>query len=122
MAKLLLNFRGVPDDEIEDIRELLKSNDIEIYETEPNAWAISAGGIWLADDDQYNQAKDLMDHYQSTRASSAHADYLQRQEKGQIPTLLEKILEDPQRFILYLAAIGLILYLLAQPFLNLGNE
>ena len=121
MAKLLLNFRGVPDDEIEEVRELLKSNDIETYETEPNAWAISAGGIWLADDEQYDQAKDLLNQYQTKRTASAREDHLRREAEGRNQTLVDKVLEDPARFIFYLLAIGLILYFSIQPFLGLGE-
>ena len=121
MAKLLLNFRGVPDDEIEEIRELLKSNDIETYETEANAWAISAGGIWLADGEQLNQAEELLKQYQSTRTASAQADFLRREAEGQNPTFMGRILEDPLRFIFYLAAVGLIVYFSIQPFLDLGE-
>jgi hypothetical protein len=121
MAKLLLDYRGVPEDEIEEIRALLKSSGINTYETTPSRWAVSAGAIWLADDGQYQEARALLDEYQSHRSSNARADYLQRQAEGRNPTLIDKILEDPVRFILYLAAIGLILYFSVQPFLNIGN-
>lgn len=121
MAKLLLDFRGVPDDEIEEIRALLKSNGIDTYETTPSRWAISAGAIWLADDGQYPEASALLGEYQSQRSSNARADYLQRRAEGRNPTLMDKILEDPVRFIFYLAAIGLILYFSVQPFLDIGK-
>ncbi|MFO7288296.1 MAG: DUF6164 family protein, partial [Gammaproteobacteria bacterium] len=47
MAKLLLNLRGVPDDEADEIRALLEEHGIAFYETPPSRWGVSAGGIWL---------------------------------------------------------------------------
>ena len=49
MAKLLLNLRHVPQDEADEVRELLSTNGIDYYETRPSLWGISAGGIWLHD-------------------------------------------------------------------------
>lgn len=121
MAKLLLNFRGVPDDEIEEVREVLQSGGIDIYETEPNPWAISAGGIWLADDSQYQAAKDLLDAYQEQRRTAARAEYQQKTQDGSCETIFDKIMAEPLRFIFYLAAVLAILYFSTKPFLDLGK-
>lgn len=121
MAKLLLNFRSVPDDEIEEVRALLKAEGIEFYETEPNAWMISAGGIWLADDSQYSRARELLNAYQEQRGTAARAEYQRQKESGQCQTLIDKISEEPLRFILYVAAVAAILYFSIKPFLDLGK-
>ena len=121
MAKLLLNFRGVPDDEIEEVRALLKDGEIEFYETEPNPWAISAGGIWLADDAQHERAMELLNTYQEQRGSAARAEYQRQKQSGECKTLIDKISEEPTRFILYIAAVAAILYFSIKPFLDLGK-
>jgi hypothetical protein len=46
MSKLLLNLRGVPDDEADDVRRFLGSSGIGYYETPPSRWG-TAGGIWI---------------------------------------------------------------------------
>ena len=46
MSKLLLNLRGVPDDEADDVRRFLDSGGIGYYETQPTRWGTS-GGIWV---------------------------------------------------------------------------
>jgi hypothetical protein len=46
MSKLLLNLRGVPDDEADDVRRFLGSRGISYYETPPSRWG-TAGGIWI---------------------------------------------------------------------------
>ncbi|MCX7033145.1 MAG: DUF6164 family protein, partial [Arenimonas sp.] len=48
MAKLLLNLRNVPDDEADEVRDLFVTHAIDVYETKPSLWGVSAGGIWLA--------------------------------------------------------------------------
>jgi len=121
MAKLLLNFRGVPDDEIEDVRELLIQHGIKTYETKPSRWAVSAGGIWVADDAQYHQARILLDEYACRRSVMARDEYRRSVEEGRAPTLHDRIREDPLRFVFYLAAAGLILYFSIMPFVDLGK-
>lgn len=43
MAKLLLNLRNVPDDEADEVRVLLREHLVQVYETRPSPWGISAG-------------------------------------------------------------------------------
>ena len=57
MAKLFLNLRNVPGDEADDVRDLLRANAIDFYETQPSPWGISAGGLWIEDVDQLTRAK-----------------------------------------------------------------
>ena len=38
MAKLFLNLRNVPGDEAHEVRELLRTNAIDFYETPPSPW------------------------------------------------------------------------------------
>ena len=49
MPKLLLNLRRATDDEADDVRALLDAQHIAFYETTPNLWGISAGGIWVTE-------------------------------------------------------------------------
>ncbi|MEG8104010.1 DUF6164 family protein, partial [Xanthomonas hortorum] len=77
MAKLLLNLRNVPDDEADEVRALMRENLVQIYETRPSNWGISAGGIWLSDYADHPRAKAAMDAYQAQRGADARA---QRQE------------------------------------------
>ena len=59
MSQLLLNLRHVPEDEADEVRALLERNAIAWYETEPNRWGISAGAIWVREDDQFERARAL---------------------------------------------------------------
>ena len=41
MPLQLFNLRGVPEDEAEDIRQLLDEHEIEFYETSAGNWGVS---------------------------------------------------------------------------------
>ncbi|PPU73704.1 MULTISPECIES: DUF6164 family protein [Xanthomonas] len=73
MAKLLLNLRNVPDDEADEVRVLLREHLVQVYETRPSPWGISAGGIWLSADADYPRARAVRDAYQAQRGAIARA-------------------------------------------------
>lgn len=121
MAKLLLNLRGVPDDEADDVRAFLREHRIEFYETQPNWWGLTAGGIWLRHDEDKPQARELMDDYQARRLASAREEYERQRREGTLPTSWGLLKRDPAKYLLYLALIGLILYIMVSPFINLAR-
>ena len=47
MAKLLFKLRGVPDDEADDVRQLLEENGMRVYETSAGTWGTGVPAIWL---------------------------------------------------------------------------
>ena len=117
----LFNLRGVPDDEAEEIRELLTSNRIDYYETPGGNWAVSAPAIWLNDDSQWHKAKELIAQYQRERLIRVKKEYLQLRKEGKHRTIADLISENPIRFIIYLAAIAAIIYLSTKPFISIGT-
>jgi hypothetical protein len=115
----LLNLRGVPDDELAEIRELLSSNGIDYYETPAGNWGISSPSIWLNDDGQIGQAQALLQGYQQQRARQARAHYRRLQQEGRAERLIDRWLLDPWRMLLMVAMIALVLYVSISPFLSL---
>lgn len=67
---LVFRLKYVPDDEADDIRQLLKDHDIAFYETSAGRWQISLAGIWVKDKDQAQQALQLIKEDQERRASN----------------------------------------------------
>jgi hypothetical protein len=108
MALLLINLRHVPDDEANEMRAVLEQHGIDFYETPPNRWGISAGGIWLRDDDQLDEARRLIAEYQEQRRTRAHAE--------------PPPPRHPVQILVYLAIVAAILYFSIVPFLRLGGE
>jgi len=118
---LLFNLKGVPDDEAGEIRALLNSNGIDYYETPAGNWAASLPAIWLNDESQRPQARLLIDQYQRERLIRARAEYAQLQKEGKHRTILDLIRENPIRFIVYLAAIVIVVYFSTKPFMDIGK-
>jgi len=121
VARLLLNLRGVPDDEADEIRALLKSREIAFFETPPSRWGISAGGIWIRDRDDVARAERLIAEYQTERMTKARAEYRAALRQGTARTLWDSIREDPLRAIAALLGIAFIIAVLALPFIMLAR-
>lgn len=116
MSKLLIKLRHAPEDEIDEIRSLLKQHRIDFYETQSGPWGISAPGIWLRDEDQYHDAKALLDDYHEKRFHEQRAEYERLRRAGQNRTFLQNLAEHPVQVILYSLIVGLIVYFSIAPF------
>ena len=111
MAKLLFRLRNVPEDEAEEVRQLLEEHEIETYETDAGNWGISLPAIWLESNEQFERAKALLDDYQAQRTVRVRAEYEELRNLGQHPSLLDSLRAQPLKVVIYCAAIGVILYL-----------
>ena len=118
MATLIFRLDGVPDDEAAEVRELLSRNDIEYYETDSGRWRISVGALWLRDDGQAAAARDLIEEYQVERGARMRAEHERQRLAGEHPTLRGRLFRHPLQFLLYVAAIGAVLYFSLAPFLR----
>jgi hypothetical protein len=117
MAVLLLNLRDVPDDEAEDVRALLDRHAIAFYETEPNRWGISAGAIWIADDNDAAQAKELLAMYQLERKTLARADHEKAIRDGTLESFGSQLRRRPLQLLVILAGIAILVGLSLWPLL-----
>jgi len=121
MAKQLLNLRGVPDDEADEVRELLQSHHIPYYETPPNQWGLSMGAIWLRHNEHAREAKRLLAEYQAERFQRMRAEHEEQKREGTADTTASLFRRDPLRCLLYLALVGIILYFSIKPFISMGS-
>jgi hypothetical protein len=121
MAIKLFPLNGVPEDEAEDVRALLKSSSVEFSETLAGNWGLSSAAIWLPDDSRLEEARALIADYQRERQARARAEYEQLCREGKQRTLVDVIQAHPLRFFAYMAVIAIILYFSINPFLDLGK-
>lgn len=119
MAKQIFRLRGVPEDEADDICQLLSDNNIDFYETPAGNWGISMPALWLVDESQEAEAKALISEYQEKRFREARARYEQLKREGRQPTLWSHFTANPLQFLLYLAGIVALLYFSIMPFLSM---
>lgn len=118
MAKILFKLRDVPDDEAQEVRELLERNEIEYYETLGGNWGISLPALWLKKEAQQKQARELLDAYQRDRAGRAREEYERFRLSGDPGTRRTNFVESPIRFIAHLGLIVLVLFLSLRFFLS----
>jgi len=120
MTILLFPLRGVPDDEADEVRELLADQDIDFYETSAGNWGISMPALWLRDHGQLRQARELLAHYQQQRFSAAREVYLQSQQLGKRPSLLTAFRKKPVQHLLYWSGSLLVVYVSIKLLFELG--
>ena len=116
MSRLLIKLRYAPEDEIQEISELLTEHRIDFYTTQAGPWGVSAPGIWITDEDEFERAKLLLDAYQEKRFRDQRAAYEAMKRAGKHRTLLQNLLEHPVQVFLYSLISGLILYFSISPF------
>lgn len=116
MAKLLLNLRGIPDDEVADVRALLDAQHIAHYETRPSPWGISVGGIWIKDAADFALARSAFDDYERERGVRVRAEYAAAKQAGTAETIVSMLRDDPLRVVLTVLGILIIVALVTVPF------
>jgi len=68
MATLVFRLKYVPDEEADEVRQLLTDHDIPFYETSAGRWQVSMAGLWVKDKEQALQARTLIKADQIERA------------------------------------------------------
>jgi hypothetical protein len=111
MSKILFKLRNVPDDEADEVRELLTHHHIDYYETSAGNWGISMPAIWVRDEYQFQQAKALLDAYQEARSIRVREEYARLKREGKNKTVLDSFMENPILFIVYVLIVLALLYL-----------
>ncbi len=121
MAKLVFKLKDVPEEEVNLVRHLLKEHGLEYYETHAGNWGISVAGIWVNDDTRYAEARELIDAFQREHARQMRAAYQEQCDSGEAETIVQRFMQNPLRFILYLLFAILIGYFSLTPFFELGQ-
>ena len=122
MAKLLFRLNQVEDDEADDVRALLDEAGLEYYETNAGRWRVSVAAIWLRHDDDYEQARAMLDDYQQQRSERLQEEYRQLEENGEQETFLQRVRERPADLILVILSVVIVIGLMVWPFLNFARD
>jgi hypothetical protein len=122
MATQLVKLRQVPADELEEIYALMEAHEIEVYETGAGNWGISMPALWLSNDDQLEQAKDLLKQHEEERFQRMRSEYEALKEEGKARTFLDIARENPVRYVAYIVMIAGLVYISIVPFWALLGE
>lgn len=118
MSRLLFRLRNVPDDEAEEVRQLLTAHNIGFYETSAGNWGISMPALWIHEDHRFEEARALLEVYQQERAQRIREEYDERVRQGEAESLLTSFTSNPLRFIFYSGLIAAVLYLSISSFFS----
>ena len=77
--------------------------------------------LWLNDEAQYTQAKQLIDEYQVKRSQRIRLETQQKIDHGEHETFIQRLFNKPIQFFIILAIIIFILYFSIMPFLEIGQ-
>ena len=103
MTVKLFSLSGVPDDEANDIRELLENHKIVYYEIRQT----SSPAIWLRTNKHEQKARELIDDYQKERASNARMAY----ENSTPKSFIQRFMEDKYSYVFLLFILLVVVYL-----------
>jgi len=120
MALLLFSLRNVPDDEADDVRDVLSENEISVYETHAGNWGISMPAIWLADESQLEQARALINDYQEERQQVLQSEYTELKQSGKADSFFKNLWYRPIPTLLIIAAIAAMFYVSIKLVLDFG--
>ena len=120
MPEILFKLRNVPDDEADEIRDLLTKNNIEFYETPASRWGVSMEAIWLPEDTCLEQAKQLIDDYQTQRYQRVTKEYEDLKQKGEVESFLSRVARRPIQTIAIVVFIAVIVYFVTMPFIKIS--
>ena len=116
MAALLFRLAQVPEDEQDDIRQLLHDGGFDVYETSAGFFGLGVAAIWLRDRDQLAQARKVIDEYQQQRTAKMRADYQERIASGEEASFFEYSIHHPFRLLGVMTVVALVLALMLLPF------
>lgn len=112
MATLVFRLKYVPDEEADDIRQLLTDHEIAFYETSAGRWQVSMAGLWVKDKEQAEKALALIQEDQMARAQTMRPITVGQWVLG----YLQHARQNPAEAFFTLIAIMLILGLSIVPF------
>ncbi len=118
MSKLLFRLRHVPEDEADEVRELLAEHNIEFYETGAGNWGISMPALWIHDESRFEEARALLETYQQERTQRMREEYAELVKLGQADSMLTSFRHHPMRFIAFSLLIAAVLYLSVSSFFS----
>lgn len=119
MARIFFRLRLVPEDEAEDVRQLLDDSHIPWYETSAGRWGVSFPAIWVTEDADLPRAKNLLAQYQANRIARIRAEHQESVERGETETILSRFVQRPLQGFAILAVIAVIVYFSIRPFFSI---
>mgnify|MGYP003986244061 FL=1 len=75
-------------------------------------------GLWLKEEENFEQARELLDEYQQQRGDRIREEYAKNLESGETNSMWNNFKENPFKFSTYMALISIVLFISLQFFLS----
>lgn len=121
MAVLLFHLRNVPEEEAEEVRQLLDAHGLDTFETRAGFWGLGVPAIWLRDRNELARARELIDAYQHDLGERVRGERDALAAHGKAPTLWRRLARQPVRTLLLTLLAAAVLGLSLLPFLWLAG-
>ncbi len=116
MAKKLYTLRNVPEDEVDEMRALLREHEIDFHETDAGFFGIATAALWVNDPQQFDQAKQLIADYQQQRYQHARNEYETMKAEGSQPRFSDFLRAKPGKIITYIFFALLLIAIMTGPY------
>jgi hypothetical protein len=119
MAVIIFRLKDAPEDEIEEIRDMLTEGGFDFYETTAGKWGTSVAAFWLKDDAEMARARALIDAYQAKRLEQVQGEHARLREQGELESFFTRLAHYPLQILAYILLVLLVIYLTVVPFISL---
>jgi len=116
VSNLIFKLNSVPDDEAEEIRQLLENAEIPFYETDSGRWGLGFAAIWIKEKEFLDQAKQIINDYQQERYQRITSEHKAQEEAGEKISRIEFFMQTPIKFSLLIIFAVLLAYFTVAPF------
>lgn len=116
MSHLLFKLNGVPEDEANDVRELLAETEVDFYETNSGRFGLGYAAIWTRDAESVKSAKEAIQEYQEERYRRVRSEHNSIEQAGQQISRLDFFMQSPVKFSVLVIFAGLLAYFTVSPF------
>jgi len=118
MSNLIFKLNSVPDDEANEIRELLDKEELPFYETDSGRWGLGFAAIWIKDKDLAISAKELIKQYQIERYERITSEHKEQELAGEKISRFEYFMQSPIKFSILISFALALAYFTVIPFFS----
>lgn len=111
MSKRVFDLFGVPDEEAQEVRNLLSRKNIQYFET-PEGDYLGGAALWVNNEDEYRKARFIIEEYQQQLRLRAQTRRLTSCQVPMFHAIGQRIRNNIPFFIFSILVIVILIYML----------
>jgi len=121
MPQMVFRLNNVPESEVDLVRDLLETNNVDFYETDAGRWGISVAAFWVKEEAEFKKARQLIEDFQVDHRLKLAEAFKADQAAGRIPSFWQLLKANPIMYILYWVLILAVLAISTVPIYHFFN-